>query len=119
VVVHAAHISETAGGQLVLMELVERWWRLELIWLDGGYMKGLFEWVKGIKRWREVRLEQVKRSDSQKGFAVLPKRWIVERTFGWLIKQRRLSKDYEASCETSEAMVYAAMIRLMVARLDS
>ena len=101
------------------MELVERWWRLELIWLDGGYMKGLFEWVKGIKRWREVRLEQVKRSDSQKGFAVLPKRWIVERTFGWLIKQRRLSKDYEASCETSEAMVYAAMIRLMVARLDS
>ncbi len=80
-------------------------------------MKGLFEWVKGLKRWREVRLEQVKRSDSQKGFQILPKRWIVERTFGWLIKQRRLSKDYEALCETSEAMVYAAMIRLMLAPL--
>ena len=117
VVVHAAHISETAGGQLVLMELIERWWRLKLIWLDGGYMKGLFEWVKTIKRWREVRIEQVRRCDHQKGFQILPKRWIVERTFGWLIKQRRLSKDYEALTETSEAMVYAAMIRLMVARL--
>ena len=117
VVVHAASISETAGGQLVLMELIERWWRLKLIWLDGGYMKGLFEWVKSLKRWREVRIEQVRRCDSQKGFQILPKRWIVERTFGWLIKQRRLSKDYEALCETSEAMVYVAMIRLMLARL--
>jgi len=119
VVVHAASISETAGGQLVLMELIERWWRLKLRWLDGGYMKGLFEWVKGLWRWRALKLEQVKRSDDQKGFAVLPKRWIVERTFGWLTKQRRLSKDYEALCETSEAMVYAAMIRLMVAGLDA
>ncbi len=80
-------------------------------------MKGLFESVKTIKRWREVKIEQVKRSDHQKGFQILPKRWIVERTFGWLIKQRRLSKDYEGLCETSEAMVYAAMIRLMLARL--
>lgn len=119
VVVHGAHLSETAGGQLVLMELFERWWRLRLIWLDGGYMKGLFEWATGIKRWRQLKLEQVKRSDSNKGFAVLPKRWIVERTFGWLTKQRRLSKDYEALAETSEAMVYAAMIRLMLARLDA
>lgn len=117
VVVHAASISETAGGQLVLIELIERWWRLKLIWLDGGYMAGLFEWVGGIKRWRPVKIEQVKRSDSQKGFVLLPKRWIVERTFGWLTKQRRLSKDYEALCETSEAMIYAAMIRLMLARL--
>lgn len=53
-----------------------------------------------------------------KGFRLLPKHWIVERTFGWLSKQRWLSKDYEALCETSEAMVYAAMLRLMVARLD-
>ncbi len=58
-------------------------------------------------------------SDGQKGFQNLPKRWIVERTFGWLIKQRRLSNDYEALCETSEAMVYVAMIRLMLARLDT
>lgn len=118
-VVHAADVSETAGGQLVLRELVGRWWRLRLIWLDGGYMKGLFEYVKNIARWREVRLEQVKRSDGQKGFQVLPRRWVVERTFAWLSKQRRLSKDYEALTETSEAMVYAAMVRLMVARLGA
>jgi transposase len=96
-----------------------RWWRRRLIWLDGGYKESLFEWVKTIKRWREVRLEQVKRSDRQKGFAVLAKRWVVERTCGWLVKHRRLSKDYEAWCETSESMVYVAMIRLMLARLDA
>jgi len=65
------------------------------------------------------RIEQVKRSDEQTGFVVLPKRWIVERTFVWLSKQRRLSKDYESLCDTSEAMVHLAMIRLMLAKLDT
>ena len=119
VVIHAASISETAGARMVLSELEFQFWRLKLIWLDGGYMDSLFEWIKTLKRWRTIRIERVKRSDNQKGFAVLPKRWIVERTFGWLSKQRRLSKDYEALCDTSEAMVYAAMVRLMLARLDS
>ncbi len=118
-VVHAASVSETAGARLVLAELTKAWWRLRLIWLDGGYKESLFEWIKTIKRWRAVRIEQVKGSDEQKGFAVLPKRWVVERTFGWLVKHRRLSKDYEALCVTSEAMVYVAMIRLMLARLDA
>jgi putative transposase len=119
VVVHAASVSETAGARLVLAELRKAWWRLRLIWLDGGYRESLFEWIKTLKRWREVRLEQVKRSDKQEGFAVVPKRWVVERTFGWLVKQRRLTKDYEALCETSEAMIYVAMIRLMLARLEA
>ena len=119
VVVHAANVSETAGARLVLTKLERRFWRLRLIWLDGGYMDSLLAWVTTLARWRKVRIEQVTRSDEQKGFVVLPKRWIVERTFGWLIKHRRLSKDYEALCETSEAMVYAAMIRLMLARLDA
>ena len=90
-----------------------------MIWVAGGYKESLFERVKTIKRWRGVRLEQVKRRDGQKGFCVLPKRWVVERTFGWLCQHRRLSKDDEAICETSEAMVYVAMIRLMLARLDT
>ncbi|MGH9943992.1 MAG: IS5 family transposase [Pyrinomonadaceae bacterium] len=119
VVVHAANISETAGARLVLTELERRWWRLRLIWLDGGYKLSLSEWVRMLARWRAVKIEQVKRSDDQKGFVILPKRWIVERTFGWLVKHRRLSKDYEALCETSEVMVYAAMIRLMLSRLDA
>ncbi len=119
IVVHAANVSETAGARLVLSELERRWWRLKLIWLDGGYKLSLREWVTMLERWRAVKIEQVKRSDVQQGFVILPKRWIVERTFGWLVKHRRLSKDYEALCETSEVMVYAAMIRLMLARLDA
>ncbi|MCA1626636.1 MAG: IS5 family transposase [Acidobacteria bacterium] len=119
VVVHAAHVSETAGARLVLTQLERRFWRLRLIWLDGGYKLSLCEWVTTLERWRTLKIEQVKRSDDQQGFVILPKRWIVERTFGWLIKHRRLSKDYEALCETSEVMVYAAMIRLMLARLDA
>ncbi len=82
-------------------------------------MTSLFEWITTLERWRTIKIEQVKRSDDQKGFVVLPKRWIVERTFGWLVKHRRLSKDYEALSETSEVMVYAVMIRLMLARLDA
>ena len=92
---------------------------MKKIWLDGGYKGSLSERIKGLARWREVTLEWVLKLEGEKGFKLLPKRWIVERTFGWLSKQRRLSKDYEGLCETSEAMVYAAMIRLMLARLDS
>lgn len=119
VCVHAASVSETAGGRRVLAELEYQFWRLRVIWLDGGYKDSLFQWIEQLARWRKIRLEQVKRSDEQKGFQVLPKRWIVERTFAWLSKQRRLSKDYESLCDTSEAMVQVAMIRLMLARLDT
>jgi putative transposase len=62
-------------------------------------------------------LEIVKRSDKRKGFEVLPHRWVVERTFGWFNRYRRLAKDYKRSIESSEAMLYIAMIRLMLARL--
>jgi putative transposase len=62
-------------------------------------------------------LDIIKRSDSQRGFVVLPRRWVVERTFGWLGRYRRLSKDYEELPRTSEAMVYGAMIHLMIRRL--
>jgi putative transposase len=119
VCVHAAGISETAGGRRVLAELEYQFWRLKLIWVDGGYMNSLFKWVERLSRWRKIKIEQVKRSDEQTGFVVLPKRWIVERTFAWLSKQRRLSKDYESLCDTSEAMVHIAMIRLMLAKLDT
>ncbi|MEJ7861625.1 MAG: IS5 family transposase [Pyrinomonadaceae bacterium] len=119
VCVHAAGISETAGGRRVLAELEYQFWRLKLIWVDGGYMNSLFKWVERLSRWRKIRIEQVKRSDEQTGFVVLPKRWIVELTFAWLSKQRRLSKDYESLCDTSEAMVHIAMIRLMLAKLDT
>lgn len=87
---------------------------LLIIWADGGYAGKLIEYVKEKYGWT---LEIIKRSDAAKGFKVLPKRWIVERTFGWFNRYRRLSKDYEFDPKTSEAMIYIAMIHIMVRRL--
>ena len=88
--------------------------RLTLIWAEGGYAGKLIAWVKDIGGWR---LEIVKRSDDITGFKVVPKRWIVERTFAWLYRYRRLSKDYEYLVSSSENMIYIAMIQLMLRRL--
>ena len=91
-----------------------RFTRLARIWADGGYAGKLIDWVKTTC---DCVLEIVKRSDKLNGFEVIPHRWVVERTFGWLGRYRRLAKDYERSVESSEAMIYIAMIRLMLARL--
>lgn len=114
VVVHAANIQDRDGAKLVLAKVKGHFPRLQLIWADGGYAGKLVDWVKTVCQWA---LEIIKRSDGVKGFQVLPRRWVVERTFGWLGRYRRLSKDYEGLPETSEAMIYAAMIHLMVRRL--
>lgn len=114
VVVHAASVQDRDGAKLVFAKAKGRWSRLQLIWADGGYAGKLVDWVKNTYNWV---LEIVKRSDDRQGFYVLPRRWVVERTFGWLGRYRRLSKDYEYHTETSEAMIYAAMSHLMVRRL--
>ncbi len=114
VVVHVASIQDRDGAKLVLEKVKGRFPRLQVIWADGGYAGKLVEWVKTVCR--RV-LEIVKRPEGMKGFQVLPRRWVVERTLGWLGRYRRLSKDYEGLPETSEAMVYVAMIHLMVRRL--
>lgn len=114
VVVHAAHIQDRDGAKLVLETLVGRFARLKLIWADGGYAGQLIEWTWTLSRWL---LTIVKRNDDVKGFEVLPKRWIVERTFAWLGKYRRLSKDYETQVNSSETMIKIAMINFMLHRL--
>lgn len=85
-----------------------------MVWADGAYAGKLIEW---LMKWCGWTLEIVRRSADQVGFSVLPKRWIVERTFAWLGRYRRLSKDYEELTENSEAMIQIAMIRLMLRRL--
>ena len=115
-VVHTADVQDRDGAKLVLEELGERFPRLRKIWADGGYAGQLVEQVKDWGKWA---LEIVKRSDKSAGFQVLPHRWIVERTFAWLGRYRRLSKDYEVLIEVSETMIRLAMIRLMVRRLAS
>ena len=89
--------------------------RLKKIWADGAYSgKKLAKWCEEQGGWE---LEVVERDRGTKGFEVLPKRWIVERTFGWLRKDRRLAKDYERKVQTSEALIEVAMIRLVLRRL--
>ena len=112
VVVHAGDIQDRDGALLVLERIRGCVSRLRLIWADGGYQGKLIETVKSLFHWT---LEIVKRSDT--GFVVLPKRWIVERTFSWLYRYRRLTKDYEQLPENSEAMILIAMINLMSRRL--
>ncbi len=116
VVIHPADIQDRDGAKLVLKKLDDQFPRLEKIWADGGYAGKLVEWAKELGQWV---LEIVKRPETAVGFEVLPHRWIVERTFAWLGRFRRLSKDYEVLIETSEAMIRIAMIRLMVRRLGT
>ena len=112
--VHAASIQDRDGAKLVLSKLVGQFPRLRLVWSDGGYAGQLVEWVRALGGWL---LEIVKRSDDVRGFEVLPHRWIVGRTFAWLGRYRRLSKDYEALPESSEAFIYVAMTQVMLRRL--
>ena len=114
VVVHSAHLQDRDGAKLVLAQLVGKFSRLKLIWADGGYAGKLIEWTQEVGHWI---LEIVKRRDDVTGFQVLPKRWIVERTFAWFGRYRRLSKDYETLTDSSEAIIYLAMIHLMLRRL--
>jgi len=112
VVVHSAAIQDRDGAR-VLLALAHRLFpRLQRIWADSAYAGALIEWVYLSFGWI---LEVVRRTAS--GFVVLPRRWVVERTFGWLNRYRRLAKDYERRTQSSEAMIYLAMIQLMVHRL--
>ena len=101
-------------AKLVISKLTGRFPRLSLIWADGGYAGKLIEWVATLTGWT---LAIVRRPGNRHSFEVLPRRWVVERTFAWLGWRRRLSKDYEALPETTEAWVYTAMTGLMLRRL--
>lgn len=114
VVVHSAAVQDRDGAKLVLAKLQGRCPRLALLWADGGYAGKLVGWVQQCCGWV---LQIVKRTDKLGGFVVLPRRWVVERTFGWMVQYRRLSKDYEFHPETSEAMIQVAMIHIMLRRL--
>ena len=114
VVVHAAHLHESLQATRALRRLKGRFPRLKVIFADQGYTGGLGALVERVYGWV---LHVVRRQEGQRGFQVLPKRWVVERTFGWFESYRRLSKDYEYLPATSEAMIELAMVRLMLNRL--
>jgi putative transposase len=114
VVVHAADVQDADGARLLFESIRGRFGRLKLVWADGAYRR-LSEWVAAWRPARPIRLEVVEKAAA--GFVVLPRRWVVERTFAWLGRCRRLSKDYEETTASGEAFVKLAMIHLMVRRL--
>jgi len=114
VVVHPANVQDRDGALLALCRLVHDWPRLLLVWADGGYAGKLVDWVATHLL---LKLSIIRRSDAASGFQLLPRRWVVERTFAWLGNCRRLSKDDELLPALSEAYIYIAMTRLMLRRL--
>jgi putative transposase len=115
VLVTEANVPEREGAEWLLTSLGKRFPRLQLVWVDGGFSGE--EFAKRIEQKCQLRIEVVKRPEAAKGFVLLPRRWVVERTFAWLGNYRRLSKDYEYSVYSSDAIIYAAMTHLMLRRL--
>jgi transposase len=110
-----ANVHDTQGARSLLAGFKYFVPRLKKIWVDGAYQgQDLADWCTAVGDWE---LEVVKRTPGVRGFAVRPQRWIVERTFGWLSRNRRMSMDYEGKVQTSETLIEVAMIRLLVARL--
>jgi putative transposase len=115
VVVHRADCQDQDGAKWVIEKLGTQFHRIKVVFGDVAYGRsGLPEWVQEAFGWI---LQTVLRPVGVKGFVVLPKRWIVERTFAWLVRHRRHSKDYERTTASSEALTYIAMISLMSKRL--
>jgi transposase len=113
-VVTAASISDRAGAKLLVIRLFDAFSTLKIMWADSGYDGSpLAAWIKAVAA---ITLEVVKRSDPHR-FQLVRRRWVVERTFGWLMRYRRLGRDYERTIAHHEAMVYWATVFIMTRRL--
>ena len=117
VCVTSASVQDRDGAVTLLSSLYLLFGRLQIIWADRGYSGALVTWVKGLRPFGKLHLDIVRRSDGAKGFQLVKKRWIVERTFSWLYKCRRLSRDYEKRVGHAESHIYVCMCRLMLKRL--
>lgn len=117
VCVHPANLQDRDGARLLLAALRRRFGWLRCSWADGGYAGSLVQWVRNLRPRRDTRFEIAKHGTKLSHFKLLPKRWIVERTFAWLGRARRLSKDYEHTASSAEVFIYLAMIRIMLRRM--
>ena len=114
--VHAADVQDRDGGVLLMSTMFGLYPFLIKLYADGGYQGTQFR--QGLKRvCSQINVEIVKRSDAAQKFVVLPKRWIVERTFAWLNRNRRLAKDFERTIRSATAFLYAASAMLLIRRL--
>ncbi|MFC5786787.1 IS5 family transposase [Streptomyces aureus] len=114
VLVTAADVTDRHAARAMLPHLRTRFRKITLVWADGGYTGALVGWAKEKL---QLTLQIVKRSDDMEGFVVLPRRWVVERTLGWLLRTRRLARDYETRPDSSEAFIYFSQTMLMARRL--
>ncbi len=112
--VHDADIQDPDGGRDVLEAGKAEHPRLEKVYGDARYEGGFVEWAEEKL---QIAVEVVRKLEDQRGFVVLARRWVVERTFAWLLKCRRLVRDYEELAETTEAWIYLAMSRIYLRRL--
>lgn len=117
VVITEANAPERLLAAACLLEDIEELSELKLIWVDGGYTGENLARV--VQQLCNAKVEVIKRSDNSSGFQILPRRWVVERTFSWLVSSRRLGLDYELLPEVSESFIYAAMVRILLRRLAS
>lgn len=114
VLVHAADISESEGGIWLLNEHANALRSVEILRVDQGYKQMFVEWVN---QYLSCQVEIVSKPTDQAGFAVLPKRWVIERTFAWLGRYRQLSKEYDRRAESTEGWIYLASIHILLKRL--
>jgi putative transposase len=136
--VQAASVQESEGGQALLQTAQAQFPRVSHLWADGGYKESFVEWVQTTLKWTVEIVKPPRKPKGEyaqvlrdflgekeyarrypDGFRVLPRRWVVERTFAWLGHQRRLSKDYEGLPTASEAWIYLTMSRLLLRRLTA
>ena len=109
-----ADISDSAGAQKILDAIRKRWPWLKHLFADGAYDRGK---LMDKAAFLDFVIEIVRRIDTEPGFRVLPRRWVVERTFGWMTRWRRLVRDYETRCDVSEAFIHVAMGSLLLRRI--
>jgi putative transposase len=112
--VHSAGVQDRDGAVMLIARLSHLFSYIKHIWADGAYAGELPIWVRNLLGWT---IQIVKRSDTCKGFILLPRRWVVERTFAWLCNYRLNAKDYCHSAKCSEAALYAASVNIMLRRI--
>ena len=116
VLVLSGRCSEAEGAKRLLLKVRTQLSRLAVVWMDGGYENRIEDWVA---QHCHFRAEIVKRSEGATGWESLPKRWVVERTYGWLGRWRGLAREYDYLPETTQAKILLAMSRLMLRRLTA
>ena len=109
-----ADVQDAAGAERIVKAIRKRWPWLKHLFADGAYDRGK---LMNEAAYRDFTIEVVRKLAGQQGFQVLPRRWVVERTFGWMMRWRRLVRDHEQRCDVSEAMIHVAMGALMLRRI--